>query len=161
MTGGKVRHYPYFVGLFHISTPLRSVELSKECLDYPAIREMFISEGCQTYVTSHFPAQTLCKLKFNLSFCRQNKLILDLRNSLWVASRASFAPSALTRLVASVGSTAWIRLPNKTTSIVRMSRVYATIAKPTEKWFAPLRLSQGRRPGRSYRQGNHASQEKT
>ena len=27
MTGGKVRHYPYFVGLFYISTPLRSVEL--------------------------------------------------------------------------------------------------------------------------------------
>ena len=30
MTGGKVRQYPYFVGLFHTSTPLRSVELSKE-----------------------------------------------------------------------------------------------------------------------------------
>ena len=30
MTGGKVRQYPYFVGLLHTSTPLRSVELSKE-----------------------------------------------------------------------------------------------------------------------------------
>ena len=30
MTGGKVWHYPYFVGLFHTSTPLRSVELSKK-----------------------------------------------------------------------------------------------------------------------------------
>ena len=30
MTGGKVREYPYFVRLFHTSTPLRSVELSKE-----------------------------------------------------------------------------------------------------------------------------------
>ena len=30
MTGGKVRQYPYFVGLFHTSTPLGSVELSKE-----------------------------------------------------------------------------------------------------------------------------------
>ena len=27
---GKVRQYPYFVGLFHTSTPLRSVELSKK-----------------------------------------------------------------------------------------------------------------------------------
>ena len=71
MTGGKVRQYPYFVGLFHISTPLRSVELSKECLDYPVTRELFISEGCQTYVTSHFPAQTLCKLKFNLLQTKQ------------------------------------------------------------------------------------------
>ena len=30
MTGGKVRQYPYFVRLFHTSTPLGSVELSKE-----------------------------------------------------------------------------------------------------------------------------------
>ena len=30
MTGGKVRQYPYFVGLFHTSTPLGSVELSKK-----------------------------------------------------------------------------------------------------------------------------------
>ena len=30
MTGGKVRQYPYFVGLFHTSTPLGNVELSKE-----------------------------------------------------------------------------------------------------------------------------------
>ena len=30
MTGGKVRQYPYFVRLFHTSTPLRSVELSKK-----------------------------------------------------------------------------------------------------------------------------------
>ena len=30
MTGGKVRQYPYFVGLFHTFTPLRSVELSKK-----------------------------------------------------------------------------------------------------------------------------------
>ena len=30
MTGGKVRQYPYFVGLFQPSTPLRSVELSKK-----------------------------------------------------------------------------------------------------------------------------------
>ena len=30
MTGGKVRQYPHFVRLFHTSTPLRSVELSKE-----------------------------------------------------------------------------------------------------------------------------------
>ena len=30
MTGGKVRQYPYFVGLFHNFTPLRGVELSKE-----------------------------------------------------------------------------------------------------------------------------------
>ena len=30
MTGGKVRQYPYFDGRFHTSTPLRSVELSKE-----------------------------------------------------------------------------------------------------------------------------------
>ena len=30
LTGGKVRQYPYFVRLFHSSTPLRSVELSKE-----------------------------------------------------------------------------------------------------------------------------------
>ena len=30
MTGGKVRQYPYFVGLLHTSRPLRSVELSKE-----------------------------------------------------------------------------------------------------------------------------------
>ena len=30
MTAGKVRQYPYFVGLFHTFTPLRSVELSKE-----------------------------------------------------------------------------------------------------------------------------------
>ena len=30
MTGGNVRQYPYFVRLFQTSTPLRSVELSKE-----------------------------------------------------------------------------------------------------------------------------------
>ena len=30
MTGGKVRQYPYFVRLFHTSTPLRSVVLSKK-----------------------------------------------------------------------------------------------------------------------------------
>ena len=30
MTGGKVRQYPYFVRLFHTSTPLRSVELRIE-----------------------------------------------------------------------------------------------------------------------------------
>ena len=30
MTRGKVRQYPNFVRLFHTSTPLRSVELSKE-----------------------------------------------------------------------------------------------------------------------------------
>ena len=30
MTGGKVWQYPYVVRLFHTSTPLRSVELSKE-----------------------------------------------------------------------------------------------------------------------------------
>ena len=30
MTGGKVRQYPHFVRLFHTSTPLWSVELSKE-----------------------------------------------------------------------------------------------------------------------------------
>ena len=30
MNGRKVRQYPYFVRLFHTSTPLRSVELSKE-----------------------------------------------------------------------------------------------------------------------------------
>ena len=30
MTRGKVWHYPYFVRLFHTSTPLKSVELSKE-----------------------------------------------------------------------------------------------------------------------------------
>ena len=34
MTGGKVRQYPYFVRLFHPSTPLRSVELSKEWLRF-------------------------------------------------------------------------------------------------------------------------------
>ena len=139
---------------------LRSGHLhSFRCLDYPVIRELFISAGCQTYVTSHFSAPTLGKL--NSIICRRNKLILDLRNSLSLASRASFAPSALTRLVASVGSIAWIRLLNKMTSIIRMSRVYATSAEPTEKWFAPLKLFLGRRPGRSYRQENHESQEKT
>ena len=30
MTGGKVQQNPYFVGLFHTSTPPRSVELSKK-----------------------------------------------------------------------------------------------------------------------------------
>ena len=30
MTGGKLRQYPHFFRLFHTSTPLRSVELSKE-----------------------------------------------------------------------------------------------------------------------------------
>ena len=30
MSGGNVRQYPYFVRLFHISTPLRSVELREE-----------------------------------------------------------------------------------------------------------------------------------
>ena len=30
MTGGKVWQYPYFVRLIHTSTPLKSVELSKE-----------------------------------------------------------------------------------------------------------------------------------
>ena len=111
---------------------LRSGHLhSSRCLEYPVIRELCISAGCQTYVTSHFPAQTLCKL--NSVFCRQNKLILDLRKSLSLESRASFALSALTRLVTSVGSIARIRLRNKRTSIVRMSRIYATIAKPTEK----------------------------
>ena len=30
MSGGNVRQYPYFVRLFHISTPLRSVVLSKK-----------------------------------------------------------------------------------------------------------------------------------
>ena len=35
---GKVRQYPYFVGLFHTSTPLRSVELrmKKESRDLVA-----------------------------------------------------------------------------------------------------------------------------
>ena len=38
MTGGKVRQYPYFVRLFHTSTPLRSVELrmKKESRDLVA-----------------------------------------------------------------------------------------------------------------------------
>ena len=38
MTRGKVRHYPDFVGLFHTSKPLRSVELrmKKESRDLVA-----------------------------------------------------------------------------------------------------------------------------
>ena len=36
--GGKVRQYPYFLRLFHTSTPLRSVELrmKKESMDLVA-----------------------------------------------------------------------------------------------------------------------------
>ena len=39
MSGGNVRQYPYFVRLFHISTPLRSVELREEWQGFMTVRK--------------------------------------------------------------------------------------------------------------------------
>ena len=57
-----MRHYPYFVGLFHTSTPLRSVELSKELQGVSACgKSATISLLCQTF--PHFHTSEKCGTK--------------------------------------------------------------------------------------------------
>ena len=62
MPVGKVWHYPYFVRLFHTSTPLRSVELSKELQGVSACGESAtISLLCHTI--PHFHTSEKCGTK--------------------------------------------------------------------------------------------------
>ena len=57
-----MRQYPYFVGLFHTSRPLRSVELSKELQGISACeKSATISLLCQTF--PHFHTFEKCGTK--------------------------------------------------------------------------------------------------
>ena len=59
VTGGNVRHYPDFVRLFHTSTPLNSVELSKEWQGVRATRGKVgdYSHFVRLFTTSSTPSE--------------------------------------------------------------------------------------------------------
>ena len=62
MTGEKFRQYPYFVGLFHTSRPLRSEELSKEWQKvHDWGKSATTSLLCRTF--SHFHTSEKCGTK--------------------------------------------------------------------------------------------------